>query len=276
MKEALVSVCIPVYNGEKTIKDTLNSVISQTYKNLEIIVVDNASTDSTVEKIREVSDDRIKLYQNKENLGMVGNWNKALEYVSGDYIHFLCADDVMLPTCVEKKIKFAEKHQDLVLITNATAVVDENDNRLLERHLARKDVVYDGKKLAKRAYRTRNLYGEPSTILFKTSTINDVGTFAENVRYGTDLEMWIRISCEGQVGYLDEVLALYRVSTSNETSSFGLKGILDDDKEMLKNLNSYKKLNVSVTDKLIHHIMYFLRAVARNVYMKIQSKKNGV
>lgn len=73
----LVSICIPAYNNEKDIKGTLESLLEQTYKNIEIVVVDDASTDSTAAIVESIKDDRIHLYRNEKNLGMAGNWNRC-------------------------------------------------------------------------------------------------------------------------------------------------------------------------------------------------------
>lgn len=80
-----ISICIPVYNGAKTILETLKSVTSQTYKDFEIIVVDNASTDNTVELVNSVRDNRIKLYVNEKNIGGGGNLEECKKRASGDY-----------------------------------------------------------------------------------------------------------------------------------------------------------------------------------------------
>ena len=77
-EEVLVSVCVPVYNGANTIEETIKSIIDQTYKNIEIIVVDNCSTDNTVSILRAIDDERLKIYVNDSNLGMEGNWNPWL------------------------------------------------------------------------------------------------------------------------------------------------------------------------------------------------------
>ena len=71
-----VSICIPVFNGEDTIEDTIKSAINQTYKNIEILVIDNKSTDRTAEIVSGIKDERLVFYQNDTNLGMAGNWNE--------------------------------------------------------------------------------------------------------------------------------------------------------------------------------------------------------
>ena len=109
----LVSVLIPVYNTEKYIKESLDSIISQTYTNLEIIVVDDASTDSTYSILSTYTDPRLKLYRNKTNLYIAENRNKAISYATGKYIVWQDADDISLPIRVETLVSFMEEHPEI-------------------------------------------------------------------------------------------------------------------------------------------------------------------
>ena len=92
IKVSIVTVC---FNSEKTIERTLNSVLDQTYKNIEIIIVDNCSSDKTYDLLKTFNDPRIKLYRNNKNLGMCENWNECLKYAKGDYIQYLHGDDIL-------------------------------------------------------------------------------------------------------------------------------------------------------------------------------------
>jgi len=266
----LVSICIPVYNSEDTIRETLETALAQDYENYEVVIVDNASTDQTVACINEFSDARIHLYQNETNLGMVGNWNKILEYAKGDFLHFLCADDL----CISKKMDMMLANDDMNFVTSATLVINEDGQRVLERHMHRGDAVFDGKTLAKKSFHRKNMFGEPSSALIRTKRIKEVGGFATTMCYGTDWEMWLRIAAQGTVGYIDDVLSKYRVSTSNETSSLKLRRILDDDKAMVACVKQYEEIHFTKLDIAIHKVMYALRSIARNAFMKLQQIKN--
>ena len=77
-----LSVCIPVYNGAAFIKETIDSVLNQNFKDFEIVIVDNQSTDNTISIVKSYSDPRIKLFINETNIGMIPNWNKAMEHAT--------------------------------------------------------------------------------------------------------------------------------------------------------------------------------------------------
>ena len=98
----LVSVCIPAYNNAAYIKETIDSVLNQTYSNLELIICDDKSKDDTVQVIESIHDDRMKLYKNEKNLGMSGNWNHCLSKCRGEFIKLICADDILAKNCLEK------------------------------------------------------------------------------------------------------------------------------------------------------------------------------
>ena len=106
----LVSVCIPCYNAQNTIERTIWSVLKQTYSNIEIIISDNASTDKTVEVVRQIEDERVRIFINETNLGMAKNFQAALSRASGKYIKCLCADDIITPDCIEKQVNVFLQH----------------------------------------------------------------------------------------------------------------------------------------------------------------------
>ena len=101
----LVSIVIPVYNRESVILETIESALSQDYPNFEIVVVDNNSSDKTLEKIRLRRDKRLKVFKNNKNVGPVRNWAKAIEYANGEFIKILWSDDLLEKSCVSKLLK---------------------------------------------------------------------------------------------------------------------------------------------------------------------------
>ncbi len=270
MEKNLVSVCIPVYNGEATIKETLDSVISQTYKELEIIIVDNCSTDRTLNIVSGANDSRIRVYKNDTNLGMVGNWNKCLEYVRGSYIQFVCADDILYPECIRRKVEMMEHCERLSMVFGASEIIDSAGKVIIKRHIFKKSCIADGGKLAKRSYYLKNLYGEPSNVLFKAKLLAEAGNFALNTCYTTDWDMWLRLSCLGDVGYVNEILVKYRVSASNETSRIDYGRFLADDRVMMQNIESYHCMEINKAEEIIHHANYAVRMLARRLFMKLK------
>lgn len=106
-----VSICIPTYNRAELLMIAVQSALNQTYQNIEILVVDDASTDDSVQTLKRLKDKRIRVLVNGDNLGMVGNWNRCLKLARGEYIKFLNSDDVLKPECVERLIMAALKYR---------------------------------------------------------------------------------------------------------------------------------------------------------------------
>ena len=116
METPLVSVFIPVYNAEKYIAESLESILNQTYQNLEIILVDDGSTDRSVEIIESYQDERIKLIRNEKNMGIPFTRNVGLENASGKYMAIMDSDDISLPERIEKQVKYLENHPEIDVV----------------------------------------------------------------------------------------------------------------------------------------------------------------
>lgn len=114
MNEALVSVLIPCYNAEKYLQQSINSIINQTYKNLEIIVIDDCSTDNSLVVLKQIAatDSRIRVIENEQNLRLIKTLNKGISLCNGDYIARMDADDISMPMRIEKEVDFLEKNKD--------------------------------------------------------------------------------------------------------------------------------------------------------------------
>src|SRR5690242_1647265 len=109
--QPLVSVCVPCYNGAHFIGATIESVLSQTFEDFELIIVDDHSTDETVEIVQAFTDSRIRFSRNRENLGMGANWNHVLSLGLGKYVKLLCEDDLIHDECLERQVSLLEdKH----------------------------------------------------------------------------------------------------------------------------------------------------------------------
>ena len=143
-----VSVCIPVYNGSDYIADSIQSVLAQTYKNFNLIVCDNGSTDNTEEIVRNVKDSRLTYVRNNKNLGLVGNHNRCLELADGEYVYFLHHDDIMLPDNLALKVSILDEHPKVGLVHSDVLFIDKAGQHLdLSKFDAKRDYIEDGIKV---------------------------------------------------------------------------------------------------------------------------------
>ena len=126
--EPLVSILTPAYNHEKYVRVFLDSILAQSYKNFELIIVDDCSTDKTPSIIEQYKDERIRFFRNDFNRGMNGNLNVAFSYAKGKYIVILASDDFLESDYLEKMIAYFEQHKDYSVLYPKIQKVDEAGN----------------------------------------------------------------------------------------------------------------------------------------------------
>jgi glycosyltransferase involved in cell wall biosynthesis len=232
-----VSVCIPVYNRAEIICDAIESVLSQTHRDFELIVTDNCSTDNTLEVVKKyaVADDRIKYYKNKSNLGVISNLNQGLMLAKGKYIKFLLSDDKLAPSCLEKFVDVMEKHPAVSLVTSYTQAFGRSSSirgvssfpgtGQLDRKIYQKDLLITG-----------NWPGSPSSVMFRREDLR-VGLFNHMWKYWLgDLDMSIRLLGVGDAYVVPDILSFLRIHDEQESSIHAVDFRLIRERLMLANL----------------------------------------
>jgi glycosyltransferase involved in cell wall biosynthesis len=218
-EKPLVSISIPAYNSAATIENTIASILKQTYDNLEINVLDDCSKDNTVEIVESMQDDRIKLYRNEQNLGMVGNWNRCLNVANGEFVKIVCADDMLDETAIEKEVAAMGRSESINLVESDTRLVDINGKKTGSFPRYRKSGIVAGKKVAKTSIIWNNFFGAPVNNLIRRSILDRVGGFDADFTYILDFEMWMRIACEGDIFIIHEQLNSFTVRNDSNTGN---------------------------------------------------------
>ncbi len=214
----LVSIIIPVYNAEKYISETIASVLFQTYSNWELIIVDDGSTDDSLEIIKKihVTDSRIKLIS-KNNSGVSDTRNVGILGSGGEFIAFLDADDVWMDNNLEEKVNYLIS-SNIDVVYSSCEIIDENSkskNIFLSgsHHPILEDIL-----LLKGNYITA-----PSGVVFKKNVFDSIGLFDENLSNNADQDIWIRTLAENyKIGLLNLVLWKYRMHGGNMSSNIRL------------------------------------------------------
>lgn len=234
----LVSVCIPTFNAARWIRECLNSALAQTYRPLEILVVDDASTDETVRLVRSIKDERIRVIINEENIGLTRNWNKCVQVSQGDFIKFLLHDDILYPNCIEKMMQLFVSNNALGLVFSPRDIIleTEPENPIAETWLRNYETLHTRFDVLAKINHGRELFskylsggfqgnwiGEPSSVLIKKECFSHLGLFNTKLYQLCDMEMWLRIMFFYDVGFISEKLSAFRLhldsmSVSNLTS----------------------------------------------------------
>jgi len=219
----LVSIVVPVHNGEPFIDAAVRSALAQSVTDIEVVVADNASTDGTLEIVRCSDDPRVRVLESPVDIGAGGNWNRALRAARGTYVKLLCADDVLEPACLERQLAaFLDAEGSAVaLVCARRKVIDEHGEAILERGFRPR---LDGRVESVRAARIvarsgGNPIGEPAAVLFRRDDAMRAGLFREDGGYVIDLDLWLRLLLRGDLHVVDDVLASFRVSAGAWSTS---------------------------------------------------------
>lgn len=246
----LVSIITPTYNASKYITEAIYSVRSQTYQNWEMIIVDDGSTDQTVELIRQEmqEDPRIRLWQMESNGGPAEARNKAISLSKGNYLAFLDSDDMWLPQKLERQLEFMEKNNIAFSFTNYKIMNEEGDISNVIFHVPKK---LDYKSLLK-----NTMIGTLTVILDKR-VIGDV-CMPPDRDCSEDFGLWLKILSSGTIAYgLNEELAIYR-KCSNSLSSNKLISAK-------KTWNTYRKVEkISIPFSIWYFTHYSINALKKH------------
>lgn len=213
MDAPLVSVCLPVYNGERFLAAAVDSVLAQTHGHFELRVFDDCSTDSSWELLQEIRDPRLILHRNTCNLGPEANWNQALAAARGKYIKLFHQDDLLAPQCLERQVRALEEHPQAVLAFSKRQIITPDGRRLMTRGGPWPEGLVAPESVVRRCVLAgTNLIGEPSAVLFRTAVAQRIGGFDGNIPYLIDLDYWLRLMAHGPGWAIAAPLASFRVS----------------------------------------------------------------
>jgi glycosyltransferase involved in cell wall biosynthesis len=212
----MVSICIPAYRGAAHIRETIDSVLAQTFPDFEVLIIDDASPDDTAAIASSFEDPRVRCLRNPQNLGPQGNWNRCLAEATGRYFKLLPQDDVLAPDCLQREVAVLEtdRHHQIALVFCARTIIDAHGRQVLVRRtFGRTASPITATTLFRRCLRRgTNVIGEPGGVLFRRDLANTVGPFDATFPYVVDLDYWFRLLAHGDGYYLPETLVSFRVS----------------------------------------------------------------
>jgi len=203
-----VSVVIPTYNRDQYIKRAIDSALSQTIENIEVIVVDDGSSDRTDEVVERIRDSRITYLKHEANRGGSAARNTGIEYATGEYISFLDSDDEWLPTKLEQQRDELESRSS-EWVAAYCDFKRTRSNRLVEivdNHIRRPTGLEGDEELVARIFLRKFAHGGASTLFVKQHIINEMGGFDPSFQRHQDLEFLVRLLQFGKLAYVDETL----------------------------------------------------------------------
>lgn len=227
-----VSVCIPTYNGAKYLHNCIQSVLEQTFKDFEVLLVDDASSDDTVVIAQDYvrRDSRIRLYHNTRNLGLVGNWNRCVELSEGEWLKFVFQDDFLELNCLEQLLDARRPGVGLVVGRRNVLFEPEIPQELkcvIERYISEHNLArhfpdrsfISPEQFAEHmvCHPVQNCIGEPTATLLHRSVFKQFGQFHPYLVQLCDWEHSARIAVHTGLCYVDDALATFRVHGGSAT-----------------------------------------------------------
>lgn len=201
----VISVVMSVYNGQKYLRESIESILNQTYKNFEFIIINDGSTDSSGEIVLSYDDPRICLIDNKENMGLTPSLNKAIRLSRCEYIARQDADDISLAKRLEKQLDYMKSHPQVAVVGcfgnvfNTDGIVGAAGDlrlsgKIINRRLAKKNLLVHG------------------SVMMRKTPLAKVGYYREFFRHSQDYDLWLRLSEHFDLAILPEFLYQYRIT----------------------------------------------------------------
>lgn len=228
-KEPLVSVLIPCYNAEKYVEESLNSILEQTYSNMEIIAIDDCSTDGTRDILEQIAkkDNRVRIIRNDENLKLISTLNKGVSSCTGEYIARIDSDDIALPTRIEKQVRFLNENEDYDVVSTMFYTFTD---KVSTKSLYRNPVTYEELQ-AFLLFKSGICH--PAVMIRKRLFTELDLSFESRYLHVEDYALWSKALYLTKLANIDEPLLFYRVHES-QISTVNAQKQLDNKKEVFK------------------------------------------
>jgi len=228
-----VSICIQTRNNATVIGDALRSALRQEYPRLEILVVDNYSSDQTGELVTRIAagDSRFRYSRNSEDIGMARNFNACIATATGEYVQILCADDVLAPDSVNRLSAALREHPTAVLAAGARIFTDRALHPKQTMLPWPRQREFESKALLRECLIRGNLIGEPSAVMFRRSAA--LRGFNTDYSQALDLEMWFHLLGQGSAVLRPEVVCSIRQHGDQVTQANMKSGRIVEDKRLL-------------------------------------------
>ncbi len=219
-EESLVSVVMATHNGSRFIREAIDSVLGQTYRNFEFIIVDDASTDNVADIVTSFEDQRIRLVYNEARLGLTKSLNRAIKLCRGEYMARIDDDDVWADNDkLERQMSFMRGREGVGVCGTQNVVIDDKGRELYRLRYE------SGDKAIRRQMLRRNQFPH-SGVLVRHRALDRVGLYDERCRYAQDFELWLRIGTQYELANLPNVYIKQRVNFRGVTSQKNMRQFL--------------------------------------------------
>ncbi|MBD3282362.1 MAG: glycosyltransferase, partial [Candidatus Portnoybacteria bacterium] len=202
--EPKVSIIMSVYNGERYLRDAIESILNQSFKDFEFIIINDGSRDSSKKIVQSYKDPRIVFIENKKNIGLTKSLNKGIKLARGEYVARMDADDISAYNRIEKQVNFLDKNKDYCLVGTTFYYIDENNKVIFKK------IVPLTNKEIKKGLVKKNCFAHGS-VMIRKKILEKVKGYREEIKYSQDYDLFIRIAKKCKVRNLKDVLYKWRM-----------------------------------------------------------------
>jgi glycosyltransferase involved in cell wall biosynthesis len=225
----LVTIAIPTFNRASWLPHCIGAALAQSYQNFEVLVSDNASTDETPAVLAQIGDPRLRVVRQKENIGLIRNWNACLAEARGAYIIFVSDDDLVTPFLLDRCVTLIREEPKLpiVICLTDTHILDEGHTLRATPHQKFGTGVWDGSDLLLE-YLKRRISPTMCGVLFRTEALRAIGGFPLDMPHAEDAACWVQVLMTGKAGFVNEACATYSIHSTAETARLSDDAIVGD------------------------------------------------
>jgi glycosyltransferase involved in cell wall biosynthesis len=235
-----ITVLMPVYNGAKYLKEAIDSVLSQTFRDFEFLIIDDGSTDSSVEIIKSYNDQRIRLEQNDKNFGLIYSLNKGIDLTKNKYIARMDADDISLPDRLKIQFEFMESHFDIAVSGVYTITIGKVNGHTNKFFTEPEDI---------KANLLFNTSLEHPSVIIRKEILQKYNLFYnENFKHSEDFDLWERISAQSSLANIPKILLKHRLHNDSISEIHNKIQLANANKIKLRQLN---KLGLNLNENEI-------------------------
>jgi glycosyltransferase involved in cell wall biosynthesis len=259
VKRPKVSLCIPAYQAGEYLQATIDSVLAQNYADMEIVIVDNNSSDATRAIIESIDDERVRVHRNATTLSMADNFNLAVRLCQGTFVKLLCADDTLEPDCLATQAAVLEVNPDVALVASQTDFIDDDGVRLLRARGLRGIVGrQSGQRVVSRIIRSGgNPIGAPVAAMFRRDDFDRCGGFDGDLLFVMDMDLWIRLLHRGDFVGVPRAMASFRVRTDSTTALTGASSQLAQQLQFVRRVSDGNRWDISAFDRAVGRVRAF-------------------
>ena len=212
IKNPKVTVLMPVYNAKIYLREAIDSILNQTFRDFEFLIINDASTDSSKNIILSYKDSRIRYFENKKNLGVARTLNRGLRLAKGEYIARMDADDIAIASRLEKQVDYMDKHPKIAVCGTWLKAIHDTKSEIWKAPAAHEEI------------RSLMLFYDAifhPTVMIRTGIIKKYNLrYSESYLYAEDYELWVRIAKHSRLANMPEVLLHHRIQQKRNVDDY--------------------------------------------------------